>query len=291
VARELAAIRSKYASVRHISFRAPWSPSRIITRFTRDGGYSGWVELNEEYGGNVTRTFPWADTVILDFEGILHPKRLAERYSELRGVIAGASTCSVPDGPYFYREVAHSSDGPNVYPKFVGKNITYLFRDVRDVGDSEWMPAHESPQQQTVRRKRNGTLESLLHLDSKLYYQGLVKFEEYWYFTFEGGTPTLIGHWIPSDVPPVWEDPKYSPDPPAWWEDPKYSPDPPAWWEEAKQNQDLYRDEGKEPQGCWKFSSYKREYFRPVNLSEKWCTPQKFLYNRKVTTYLGRRVS
>jgi hypothetical protein len=108
-----------------IRFFPPWVPGCIIIGFDDStaqkiisGEYDAWDTLNEAYqvvemDSDLTFVFP---SVVMYFEDILNPRRLAELYEQLPGVRYSE--------PNF-----HDGDGPNVYPKIEGDGITYLFRD------------------------------------------------------------------------------------------------------------------------------------------------------------------
>ena len=127
VSQDLAAIRSEFGeefpAVNRISFRLPWRPSSILVDLddataeeVANGEYHAWDELNEMYEVTDINQLQITPTVVLDFEGMLHSGRLAERYADLPGVVQ-----TWPN--------SIGGDGPTIYPRQTGNATSYLFRD------------------------------------------------------------------------------------------------------------------------------------------------------------------
>jgi hypothetical protein len=104
-------------------FMAPWLPSMIYVKFddsaalkVNNGEYHEWVRLPEYIRpkGNIHLSYGGID---LRFSGYFHPRRLAELYKTLPGVIGVSIESWMFVG------------GPNypIYPRKVGNDITYLF--------------------------------------------------------------------------------------------------------------------------------------------------------------------
>ncbi|MFH1763621.1 MAG: hypothetical protein ABIF09_05445 [Gemmatimonadota bacterium] len=120
-----AEFRDEFPAVDSLWFEPPWTPGHISIYFRetvcgeiREGSYDDWDELNATFGlvGTRIHLWPWGKcTVGLDFETMLHPRRLAEHYGPLRGV----SEICVGYG---------LGDYATLYPWETGGIRTYLFR-------------------------------------------------------------------------------------------------------------------------------------------------------------------
>lgn len=169
---DLLRIRSRFGHldprIDTLSFFPPWVPSCVIVGVDtatasqmRAGSYTAWNDLNQTYHVNnikVSRPGYSFAYVLLSFEEILHPGRLAEMYRHLPGVR--------------YTEPNHYvGDWPNIYPRLLDSERTYLFRDAG--GDC---PA--------------GCTENW-----------------YWYFKIGPLGPAFIGYWDAQEQPrPDWWD-------------------------------------------------------------------------------------
>ncbi len=123
---DLAEIRSiyieKYSSFSRIRFEPPWIPSCLIISFdsataqqVANDEYHSWDQLNESYEViNIDTSSIRNDWVVLNFRDRLHPRRLAEIYGTLPGVIYAE--------PDFW-----GGDSSRVYPRQTYRGITYLF--------------------------------------------------------------------------------------------------------------------------------------------------------------------
>ena len=126
----LTQIRAEYgnidAAINSLSYRPPWVPGRIIigvdtttNRMIKEGSYRAWDVLNLKYQISEIKTTSF-DTpnswVVLSFDGILHPRHLANLYANLPGV-----KYAEPDG--------YAGDSPNIYPLSTPSGFSYLFRD------------------------------------------------------------------------------------------------------------------------------------------------------------------
>ena len=124
--RDLRAIRSAYAGskerINQIRFWAPWAVSRTIVGFDEEthplveaGDYHALDGLNETHQlSRITSLF--GPSLLLQFEGLLHPERLSELYAPLPGVIYAVRNGIV-------------GDASNIIPSTGTGGITYIFRD------------------------------------------------------------------------------------------------------------------------------------------------------------------
>ena len=117
-------VRAQYSAIDTIinalSYRPPWVPSRILLgvdaatiQQIKEGTYRAWDALNLKYQHSETKIH--ASFVVLSFDGILHPRSLANLYADLPGV-----QYAEPDG--------YVGDSPNIYPRSTPNGLTYLFR-------------------------------------------------------------------------------------------------------------------------------------------------------------------
>jgi hypothetical protein len=130
VLNELAAIRSTYGDefepITGVTFFPPWQMFCFIVAFVSAtaaqvaaGEYHAWDTLNERYHVSRIDISEYSKGVAsLSYEGQLHPRRLAQLYSDLPGV-----TLTQPN--------YSSGDWPNVYPRMEDERITYLFRKAK----------------------------------------------------------------------------------------------------------------------------------------------------------------
>ena len=120
----LAQIRARYGNIdtaiNSLSYHPPWVPSRILLgvdaatiQQIKDGSYRAWDALNLKYQHSETKIH--SSFVALNFDGILHPRSLANLYADLPGV-----QYAEPDG--------YVGDSPNIYPRSTPNGLTYLFR-------------------------------------------------------------------------------------------------------------------------------------------------------------------
>ncbi len=127
--RDLQFLRSTYGGtvpkINQISFRPPWVVSCLLIAFTdasavlvSQGTYHAWDQLNERYHlKNIdAQSIATSKMAVLNFDGRLHPRRLAELYKGLPGVLYAE-----PNGVI--------GDGPNIYPRKTELGISYLLRD------------------------------------------------------------------------------------------------------------------------------------------------------------------
>ena len=121
----LAQIRARYGNIdtaiNALSYHPPWVPSRILLRVDaatiqqiKEGTYRAWDALNLKYQHSETKIH--SSFVALNFDGILHPRSLANLYADLPGV-----QYAEPDG--------YVGDSPNIYPRSTPSGLTYLFRE------------------------------------------------------------------------------------------------------------------------------------------------------------------
>lgn len=128
VLEELAGIRSTYGDrigpIQRIRFKLPWVPGNLILSFdsttaqmVADGEYHAWDQLNQQYQVTEIDTFSinygW---VLLYFNEKYHPRRLAEKYEILPGVIYTEPNRII-------------GDSSRIYPRLTLRGITYLFRE------------------------------------------------------------------------------------------------------------------------------------------------------------------
>ena len=116
------AYEEQYELVERIQFQPPWAPSNLIITFdaevwlsAREGQYTAWDDLNEEYGVTDIDISQIGGYVALSFEGIMHPKRLREAYRDLPGI----------------RSISlnwYAGGGEHVYPRSLDGTISYLFQ-------------------------------------------------------------------------------------------------------------------------------------------------------------------
>jgi hypothetical protein len=106
-------------------FMAPWIPSIIYVQFddstalkVSNGEYHEWDRLPEYIRpkGNINLFYGGVD---LGFSGYFHPKRLAELYKTLPGVIGASPTYMMYTDGHVYP----------IYPRKIGSDMTYLFTD------------------------------------------------------------------------------------------------------------------------------------------------------------------